>query len=776
MSSEVPIPGPRLSLEALDEPAALVDGERRVVGGNGAWLQSCGQVDGLRGAGQLVAAVLRDLRVSGGDRAVLELGLGDVLGGRAERFDHVLLCDRDVMPRSIRIHAKRVDSEHCLVRRTELERGSRPLEQWRASWAGSLAGIGCWEVDIPKDELWWSDEVYRIHEINHRRPITVKEAITFYAPGGREVIEAAVDKGIADGSPWEVYLPLITAKGREIWVLVLGKVELVDGQPRRLYGVLRDVTEERNAEIRLRESEERLNLVVQGSSDGYWDWILGTDTIYYSPRYLGILGYEMGEVEMSMEFFADALHPDDADATWAAFNAHLESQRPFDVEFRMQHKDGRYRWIWSRGEALRDELGVPIRMAGVHSDITSLHEAREALEQARSAAEEASRSKSAFLANMSHEIRTPMTAILGFTELLKDQALDPRVRADHVQTIRRNGEHLLTILNDILDISKVEAGRLEVERIAMSPRAAIEDAYELMQARAEERGIDLQLEFAGGLPREFASDPVRIRQILNNLVGNAIKFTREGRVTLRAEYSPTRRVLTFEIADTGIGMDAGQLQRLFQPFTQADSTTTREFGGTGLGLAISKRLAEALGGQLEATSSPGVGSLFRLELSIPADHAIELVDQEPRKSVDSPSAALPTPVEDSLAGYRILLAEDGADNRRLISHHLLRAGAEVETVENGRLAVEAVTGRDQGALGFDVILMDMQMPELDGYGAMRELRAAGIRIPIIALTAHAMSGDRERCFDAGCDEFLTKPINSSQLINLCRTASMRAAE
>ncbi len=406
------------------------------------------------------------------------------------------------------------------------------------------------------------------------------------------------------------------------------------------------------------------------------------------------------------------------------------------------------------------------------------------LEVAKASAEDASRSKSEFLANMSHEIRTPMTAILGFADMLAVEAEGKSAtHLDWISTIRRNGEHLLTIINDILDLSKIEAGRMTVENAEFSPGSLIADALELMDVSARAKHLRLTAEFDGPLPARVSSDPLRLRQILVNLVGNAIKFTASGSVTLRAGYHTETSTLRFSIIDTGIGLTSEQLGRLFGAFVQADTSTTRRFGGTGLGLRISKRLAEMLGGDITVASTPGQGSTFTLTV-----RAAELGGPKPAAAADalplSGHAPAMQPAQPSLplSGVRVLLAEDGEDNRRLISFHLTKAGAAVATAANGRLAIEMLTadGTDTGPLAnfvrFDILLTDMQMPKLDGYETARRLRAMGCTMPIVALTACAMSGDVERCLAAGCDAYASKPIDRAALISTClRVIAARAS-
>jgi signal transduction histidine kinase/CheY-like chemotaxis protein len=400
-------------------------------------------------------------------------------------------------------------------------------------------------------------------------------------------------------------------------------------------------------------------------------------------------------------------------------------------------------------------------------DITRLKRTEESLLTALTKAENANRTKSEFLANMSHEIRTPMTAILGYTELMledADLAGDELRREDALRTIRRNGEHLLGVINDILDISKIEAGRMTVESIPCSPTRIVEDLVLMMRPRAEAQGIDFSVHYEGALPPVMRSDPVRLRQILVNLVGNAIKFTSNGSVKLIVGYSASPRPeLTFDVFDTGVGMYPEQVERIFSPFAQGDASTTRKFGGTGLGLAISRSLAKLLCSDVAlVSSSPGVGSHFRLRVwgGLASSDSPMRPDSVAEQRVKSGISSYSHP----LAGCQILLAEDGVDNQRLISYVLKRAGALLEIVDNGEKAVQAIEAARLEGRRIDIVLMDMQMPILDGYQATERLRAAGFAAPIIALTAHAMSDDREKCLAAGCTEYLSKPIDRRALV------------
>jgi signal transduction histidine kinase/CheY-like chemotaxis protein len=404
----------------------------------------------------------------------------------------------------------------------------------------------------------------------------------------------------------------------------------------------------------------------------------------------------------------------------------------------------------------------------VHTTKRLEHQAVE-LERARLDSVEASRVKSEFLANMSHEIRTPMTAVIGYADLLLDPSLGASERVNHLQTIRRNGEHLMTVINDILDVSKIEAGKMTVESIQTSPSQILVDVASLMRVRATAKGLSFEIRYLGAIPETIVSDPTRLKQIVMNFVANAIKFTETGtiRILVRCDQAePAAPRLVIDVADTGIGMSEAEMTRLFQSFSQADASTTRRFGGSGLGLLISKRLAEYLGGDISVESAEGRGSVFRLSIPTGSLAGVPMVEGLAEAGVvDTPAEAVRR-VASLPPSCRILLAEDGYDNQLLISTYLVKAGATVKIVADGRLAVDEASAAEAAGNPYDVILMDMQMPVLDGYGATSKLRLMSYNRPIVALTAHAMAGDRERCEKAGCDDYLTKPVDRAQLVAL----------
>ncbi|UCE58973.1 MAG: response regulator, partial [Phycisphaerales bacterium] len=425
-------------------------------------------------------------------------------------------------------------------------------------------------------------------------------------------------------------------------------------------------------------------------------------------------------------------------------------------------------------EQLRDSADMMVEALKRERVATmELEAAMEELEAAKREAEAANLAKSEFLANMSHEIRTPMTAILGFADVLLERcgsADVPPVIIEAAEIIRRNGEYLTGIINDILDLSKIEAGRMTVEHIACSPQQIIADVVALARVPAEAKGLPVNVECIGPIPDVIKCDPTRLRQILLNVIANAVKFAEVGGVRLIVRFveSDETTILQFDVADTGMGMTEEQIARLFRPFTQADSSTTRKYGGTGLGLTISRRLAKLLGGDVEVLDTEvGVGTRFRVTVATGTLEGVKMIDGQLTPPVTpGGTEAGELSSEQPLGNCRILLAEDGPDNQRLITHVLRKAGADVSVVENGKLAVDAALELQGQGSHFDVILMDMQMPVMDGYEATSLLRSKGYDTPIIALTAHAMEGDREKCLRAGCDDYAAKPINRAKLIDM----------
>ena len=553
----------------------------------------------------------------------------------------------------------------------------------------------------------------------------------------------------------------------------------------RLAGVIEDVTgekqsleENRRINEELRASERKYRLVFAASPRPMW--IFDRENLQIiDMNEAAVRHYGFTREEFLRLSLLDLRPPEEVPKLLKLLKEAREVEGPYKGLMKHRKKDGTVfdadvsaSWI--------DYDGRPVGLVAVQ-DVTvilevehRLRQAKETADQAKWAAESSNQAKTRFLANMSHEIRTPLGAILGFAELMKDPNQTPSDRLDCIATILRNGEQLSRVINDILDLSKIESDRLVIERMAFNPLELLEEVTALLNLQAQEKGLELHVTSEGALPLKAMSDPTRLRQILINMIGNAIKFTARGRVEVRVQVASLatdaeRVALRFLISDTGPGIPREQQDRLFQPFIQADSSTARIYGGTGLGLVLSLRLARALGGDLILQSSvPGKGSVFALTVDIGSREEITTLQSnssDKRVSARELAASdlkFTAKFDESSGGnlqMKVLLVEDAPDNRVLISRFVKSTGAEIDCVDNG---FDGVRSAMRGA--YDLVLMDIQMPRMDGFEAVRTLRREGYRRPVVALTAHAMKGDREQCFAAGFDEHLIKPLSRAALV------------
>jgi PAS domain S-box-containing protein len=510
-------------------------------------------------------------------------------------------------------------------------------------------------------------------------------------------------------------------------------------------------------EQELEISELRYRRLFEAAHDGILILDAATAKVVDVNPFMGeLLGYP-SEHFLGKELWEIGVFQDAESSKGAMAELQKRGQIRYE-DLPLQHQDGRHIPVEFVSNLYQEGSRVVIQCN--IRDITERKHQAEELATAREGAEAASKSKSEFLANMSHEIRTPMTAILGFAEMLLQKNAEECAEIGCVQIIRRNAAHLLELINEILDLSKVEAGQMTVERAACDLPSLLSEIISLMRPRALEKGLGFGVTFQGPIPRLIQTDPLRLRQILVNLIGNALKFTESGRIDLRIMEGATKGpniVLRVDVIDSGMGMTAELIKRLFRPFAQGDESITRKFGGTGLGLTISKQLANLLGGDVTVSSQPRIGSTFTLTIDGGPSAGVERLDilneSMLPKRIDQKVQA-----EIYLRG-RILLVEDGADNQRLLRMQLSGAGASVVSAVNGQIAVDLATTQP-----FDLILMDMQMPVMDGYSATIELRRRGATIPIIALTAYAMAEDRAKCLAAGCNAYLSKPVAEEALL------------
>ena len=627
--------------------------------------------------------------------------------------------------------------------RKAMERALREREQQYRSLIGNLPGVAfrCL-LDRDWSMLFISDAVERLSGWPAQEFIERRCSFNgLIHPDDRERVSQVVHAAIAAGRSYEVEYRLLRRDGREVWVWEGGgAVADEEGAPRWIDGVMLDITE---SKLRNAEFEGTVAAIGRGLAMAEFD--LQGHVLNANQNYLELMGYSLEEIRgQHHRIFCEQAFVDSG--AYDEFWARLARGELDSGEYLRLAKGGREVWIQASYNPIFDADGKPFKVVKFATDLSQRREMEEALRDAKERAEQAAEAKTTFLANMSHEIRTPMNAIIGFTELLLGTRLDDLQRR-HLGTVRQAARSLLGLLNDILDTAKLERGAVELESLDFSLPELCRQVCDALRLSAEAKGLSLSLDYQAGLGEHFRGDPLRIQQVLTNLVGNAVKFTESGWVRLEVSGAPGKVLLA--VRDSGIGIAADRLQHIFDPFAQADASMSRRFGGTGLGTTIARQLTELMGGRITVESRLGEGSLFRVELPLPAGQA---------------SAAAPRTASLGLPPLRILAADDVPQNLELLSLSLGQLGHRVVTAGDGEEALAAFR-----AGGFDLLLMDVQMPRLDGLEATRRIRQEEARqglapTPIIALTASVLEQDRLAAREAGMDGFASKPLEMDQLL------------
>jgi len=540
--------------------------------------------------------------------------------------------------------------------------------------------------------------------------------------------------------------------GRTLWGLASTTVVTASHDGTFLYLTqVVDVTERKKMEATLRMSEERVVFAADTGRVGIWDYDIRMGTVVWNDVMHTIHRTDPATFSKKFETQLSFIVPEDAEGFMEAFSKSMKEGRPFSREYRIGFEDGKVRHLQTRAQFIRDKTGRSARAVGTVIDISEAKAEAEELIRTREAALAADKAKSEFLAMMSHEIRTPLNGVLGFASILKGTPLNQE-QLGYLETMEASGERLIALVNDILDLSKIEAGEIKIEPSTFAIRPFLQKVHEVFRARALEKNLQYEVFIKQSLPETIHTDPQRLGQILINLLSNAVKFTAQGHVHLRVKASQQdgEWVWRFAVEDTGPGIPPEALPKLFHAFYQVDSSNTRKHGGTGLGLAISRRFAKRLNGHMEVRSELEAGSEFTLVLPAPGG---TLADME-ANGADNASPS------NRLQGKRVLVVEDNAVNRRLCGLQLKRLGCVTEFAETGTEAVKKIREGN-----YDAVLMDIQLPDLDGYDVTREVRAGekNGRVPIIALTANAMPEDKARCTAAGMDDFLSKPLQQELL-------------
>ncbi|OCR02227.1 hypothetical protein BCD67_10775 [Oscillatoriales cyanobacterium USR001] len=652
--------------------------------------------------------------------------------------------------------------------------------------AQKIAQLGSWSFDIITNKIFWSDEVFRIYglDLDQDTP-TYNQLLQLTYADDLELFMQNVQMAITEGKSYEHEIRIVRPDGVMRYTFGKGQPVINEtGQVIKLFGIVQDITDRKLTEQKIKATTERFELVLQASQDGFWDWDFVTGEIYFSPRWKEMIGYQDHEFPNQLSAWEKVIFPEDyIDALKMLDDYNSGRINQFLATQRFYHKNGSTVYILSRAIHLKNAEGSVIRMIGSHTDITNVKEAEEALQKAVLTADAANQAKSEFIANMSHELRTPLNAILGFSQIMRhDRSLSPE-HQKNIGIINRSGEHLLTIIDDILQMSKIEAGRTNFNENSFDLIKMLDNLEQMLQQKAQSKKLQLIFEYSP-IPQYVKTDEGKLRQVLLNLLGNAIKFTESGSVTLRIqekieEYlssidNQQPRFLHFEVEDTGPGIIPEEMHLLFETFGQTE-TGRKSQQGTGLGLPISQKYVEMMGGKITVNSIPGQGSIFSFDISIGLSESEQVKTSQKYQKVIG--------LAPQQSEYRILIVDDVKENNLLLSRILAPIGFSIREAENGQEAIQIWQDWQP-----HLILMDMRMPRMDGYTATQQIRAKeqkrqeflrnqpkaqdsefflmpiSTKTIIFALTATAFEENRKIILEVGCDDFLSKPFQPEILL------------
>lgn len=596
----------------------------------------------------------------------------------------------------------------------------------------------------------WNKELENIFEISEDMVLGKTDEEIYKHSGEISQYSQTDDMVIEDKEPLLIQKLRVEVGDAFIYARTF-KIPILDnkGEVELILGIVENITENVKHQQELETAEKRWNYALSGSRDAVWDVNLVTDESFFSSVLNEMLGYKSFE-ELKLQW-EEMVHPDDLPKAWNSFADHLEGKTHFyEQEYRMRKADGSYIWILDRGKiAETDTEGNPTRAIGTFSNINYRKKLEEEYKLALEKAQEASKARSLFLSTMSHEIRTPMNGVIGIINLLLSEQPKPE-QVENLKALKYSADNLLFLLNDVLDFSKIDAGKMDLETSAINLLELVQNNMKAFVSKANEKGIKLQLKSSSDIPKNLLGDPLRLNQIFNNIISNAVKFTEHGSVLVsmqKQQLSPDEVEVLFSITDTGIGIEAHQLSLIFNEFTQASNETTRKYGGTGLGLAITKRLIEIMGGKLEVSSELGKGSTFWFKLKF----ATTNLDQQTKEIYTDTNSA-------TLDGMEVLLVEDNAMNVFVARKFLQKWNVQTTVASNG---LEAVACAEKVA--FDLILMDLQMPEMDGFEAAKAIRQFNPNVPIFALTANVNAEARNKVMECGMNDYISKPFNPNEL-------------